>query len=154
MITIARHLRLEDILLDVDMSSRDQLIEAIGRHMELAHALPHASVAAGLSRREQLGSTALGQGVAIPHCRVKDLDSILVAYLRPSSPIPFDAPDGGPVSDVLVLLVPKQATEEHLLILAEAAQLFADSRFRECLRQCTDPSAVKQLFDGWSLAPW
>ena len=151
--TIASYLRPEDIRLDVDISSKPDLLDAIGRHMELEHSLPRESVSLGLSRREQLGSTGLGQGIAIPHARVKNLNRILVAYLRPKSPIPFAAPDGEPVSDILVLLVPKHATEEHLSILADASQMFANTRFRARLRQCGDPVAVKRLFDTWPLSP-
>jgi PTS system nitrogen regulatory IIA component len=146
---IASYLRPEDILLDADVSGKHELLDAIGRHMEQAYSLPRASVSQSLARREQLGSTGLGQGVAIPHARVKDLNRILAAYLRLNSPIPFDAPDGEPVSDILVLLVPKQATEEHLRLLADASQMFADNRFRARLRQCGDPVEVKRLFDAW-----
>lgn len=147
--TLASYLRREDILLDVDIANKADLLDVIGRHMEQAHSLPRESVVLGLSRRERLGSTGLGQGVAIPHTRIPNLNRILVAYLRPLSPIPFDAPDGEPVVDFLVLLVPKEATDEHLRILAEAAQRFADPRFRARLRQCGDASAVKRLFDAW-----
>lgn len=150
--TITNYLHLEDILLDVDIASKPELLDAIGRHMELTHALPRESVSLALSRREQLGSTGLGQGVAIPHARVKNLDRILVAYLRPQMPIPFDAPDGEPVTHILVLLVPKEATEEHLSILAEASQMLASRRFRKHLRQCADASAVKRLFDAGPLS--
>jgi PTS system nitrogen regulatory IIA component len=139
-------LPLEDILVDLDVSGKSELIDEIGRHMERTHALPHQSVALSLKHREQIGSTGLGQGVAIPHCRVKDLGQIHVAYVRPRSPIPFDSPDGKPVSDVLVLLVPKQAAEEHLIILAEATRLLSDRRFREKLRLCASPGDVKRLF--------
>ncbi len=150
--TITGYLRPEDIHLDVDVASKAELLDAIGRHMELAHALPRESISLGLSRREQLGSTGLGQGVAIPHARVKNLDRILAAYLRPRSPIPFDAPDGEPVTHILVLLVPKEATDEHLRILAEATQMFANRRFRGRLQQCGDAPAVKRLFDAWPLS--
>jgi len=61
----------------------------------------------------------------------------------------FDAPDGRPVSDVLVLLVPAPASDEHLKLLAEAAQMFSDRRFREYLHTCTDQRAVMQLFSSW-----
>jgi PTS system nitrogen regulatory IIA component len=151
--SIANYLRPEDIILDVDVATKAELLDAIGRNLEQAHSLSRESISLGLSRREQLGSTGLGQGVAIPHARVNNLDRILVAYLRPKSPIPFDAPDGEPVSDFLVLLVPKEATEEHLVILADASQRFADSRFRARLRQCGDALAVKLLFDTWRLSP-
>jgi nitrogen PTS system EIIA component len=148
--TIASYLFPEDIRLDADISSKSSLFDAVGRHMELEHGLPRDSVSQGLSRRERLGSTGLGQGIAIPHARVTNLSRILIAYIRLKSPIPFDAPDGEPVSDILVLLVPKEATEEHLTILADATQMFGDRRFRGRLRQCGDPLAVKRLFDAWS----
>jgi PTS system nitrogen regulatory IIA component len=142
----------EDILLDLEVSDKSHLIEEIGRHMERAHALPHEAVALSLSHREQIGSTGLGQGVAIPHARVKNLDRIQVAYARLKSPIGFDAPDGKPVTHILVLLVPKQATEEHLRILAEASEMLSDRRFREQLHRCQQALEVKRLFDAWSEA--
>jgi PTS system nitrogen regulatory IIA component len=144
---IAQHLWPEDILLDIEVADKDQLFDEIGRHMEREHAMPRAGVVAGLARREQVGSTGLGEGVAIPHSRVEALSRIQAAYLRLKHPIPYDAPDGRPVSDVLVLLVPKQATDEHLLILADASQIFADSIFRERLHTCRHPVEVKSLFE-------
>ena len=137
-----------DILLDLEISSKSELLEEIGRHMERAHGMPHGSVTASLSHRERIESTALGQGVAIPHARVKDLDRIRIAYVRPKAPIPFDAPDGQPVADILILLVPKQAAEEHLTLLAEATQLLSERRFRERLHACKDPLEVMQLFQA------
>ncbi len=139
----------EDVLLDVDVSSKSPLIDEIGRHMQRVHAMVGESVALSLSHREQIGSTGLGEGVAIPHARVKNLDRVQVAYMRLKSPIPFDSPDGKPVSDVLVLLVPKQATEEHLTILAEAAQMLSDRHLREQLRLCKHPLEVKRLVEIW-----
>jgi PTS system nitrogen regulatory IIA component len=139
----------QDILLDLEVSSKGQLIAEIGRHMERAHAMPQESVALSLSHREQIGSTGLGKGVAIPHARVKDLDRILVSYTRLKLPIPFEAPDGKPVSDILVLLVPKQAAEEHLKILTEATKKLSDRRFREQLRRCKQALEVQRLFDTW-----
>jgi PTS system nitrogen regulatory IIA component len=150
--TLARYMRPEDIRLDVEAPSKPALMDAVARHMEQAHSLPHDSILSGLVRREQLASTGLGQGFAIPHCRVEGLDRILAAYLRLKSPIPFDAPDGDPVTDILVLLVPKQAAEEHLAVLADATRMFSSPRFREQLRRCREPRVAKQLFEGWPTA--
>jgi PTS system nitrogen regulatory IIA component len=143
----------DDILLDLDVSSKSQLIDEIGRHMQRVHSMERESVVLSLSHREQIGSTGLGEGVAIPHARVKNLDRVQVAYMRLKSPIAFDSPDGKPVSDVLVLLVPKQATEEHLTILAEAAQMLSDRRSRDQLHRCSDPLQVKRLFEAWREIP-
>jgi PTS system nitrogen regulatory IIA component len=118
----------EDILLDLRVSSKGQLIDQIGRHMERRHPLPHES--ATLS-----------------------VDGIRVAYARLKSPISFDAPDGRAVSDALVLLVPRQAAERHLGILAEATRMLSDRRFRKQLESCKQPLEIKQLFDSWPDGP-
>ena len=151
--TIARLLRLENILLDMDVSNKRQLFDEIGRHMAQAHAMRPEWVTLILSRREQAGSTGLGEGFAIPHARVPDLDRIYLLYVRVKSPIPFAAPDGKPVSDILVLLVPGPASEEHLRILADATQMFSDHEFRESLRSFSDAPEVKRQFDVWSPPP-
>lgn len=98
-----------------------------------------------LFSRERLGSTALGQGVAVPHGRVKGLDQALAAFIRLAQPIPFDAPDGQPVSMLLCLLVPEAATQQHLDILAELAQLMSNKPLREALASETDPAAVHRM---------
>ena len=140
-------LAVEDVLLDLDPRNNAELFQAIGHHMETRHGLSGEGVTAALSHRERIGSTALGQGVAIPHARIQGLARIQLAYVHLKQPISFEAPDSLPVSDFLVLLVPKQATEEHLAILAEATQVFADRELRERLRQCRSPHEVKEIFD-------
>ena len=147
---IARSLQLEDVVLDVVVASKAELLDAIGQHMERSHGLPHRGVVQDLTRREQVGSTGLGEGVAFPHARFSKLDRILVAYMRLTQPVPYASRDGKPVSDVLVLLVPKEATEEHIRILAEAARMFGDQSFRKRLRNCSNPIEVKRLFDAWA----
>ena len=67
-----------------------------------------------LTAREQLGSTGLGHGVAIPHARMYQCDTATGVFVRTKAPVPFDAPDGKPVSIFLALVVPKQATQRHL----------------------------------------
>ena len=69
--------------------------------------------------------------------------------MRPRQPIPFDAPDGKPVAQVFVLLVPEQATEAHLQLLSELAQMFSDKSFRERLAATSEPAAVHRLFASW-----
>ncbi len=147
--TIADLLQTEDIVLDLAVATKNQLFEEIGQHMEARHGMPREWVALSLSRREAVGSTGLGEGVAIPHARIKDLERIQIAYFRLVSPIPFAAPDGQPVSDILVLLVPKQASAAHLAILADASRMFSDSQFRAQLQACQAASEVGELFASW-----
>lgn len=99
-----------------------------------------------LLMREQLGSTGLGQGVGIPHGRLKGLKQVAGMFFRLSKPIPFDAPDNRPVDLVFFLLVPEQSTEEHLQLLSELAQGFSDPDFRDGLRHAANSDAVIQIF--------
>jgi PTS system nitrogen regulatory IIA component len=144
--TIAALLDADHVLLGVDTASRDELFSRVGRFVEQHHGFPAADVAAGLTAREVLGSTGLGQGVAVPHGQIKGLRHAIALYVRPALPVPFDAPDGAPVSDVVVLLVPEWANSTHLHLLADVAQCFCDHRFREQLRACIDAPAVCKLF--------
>jgi PTS system nitrogen regulatory IIA component len=138
-----------DVVLGLDVSTKKRLFEEIARHVERLHGLPYAQVLGSLDTREHLGCTALGSGVAIPHARIEGLARTIATYMRPKSPIQFDAPDRKPVSDVLALLVPEHASEEHLQILATLAQLFSDRRFREQLRGCTEAASIRRLFADW-----
>jgi len=146
---LSQLLSADDILLDVEASSKTRVFEEVGRLFEKRHGFVQAQVIENLCTREKLGSTGLGQGVAIPHARIKGLRRAVAAYVRTRLPIPFDAPDGKPVSDMLILLVPEQATDEHLQILSWSAQMFGDRRFREQLRMCVAASDVRQLFADW-----
>ncbi|HYA76604.1 MAG TPA: PTS sugar transporter subunit IIA [Burkholderiaceae bacterium] len=146
-------LAVEDILLDVVSGNKMDLLDEIGQHIESVHDMARGSVAPALRHRERISSTALGQGVALPHARVAGLERILPMYLRLRFPITFDAPDESPVSDVFVLLVPKQATQEHLEILAQVSQMLSDRSFRERLHQCRQAQEAKSLFESWPALP-
>jgi PTS system nitrogen regulatory IIA component len=146
---IGRLLSPEFVLLDLDVSSKRGLFEQVGRLLEEKLGFNQAQVVKSLSAREQLGSTGLGSGVAFPHARIKGLPQAVAAFVRTHLPIPFDAPDEKPVSEILVLLVPEKATQQHLQLLASAAQMFGDRQFREQLRMCSDVDAVSRLFADW-----
>ena len=96
-----------------------------------------------------LGSTGLGEGVAIPHGRIKGLKQPLAAFVRLADPIPFESPDGQPVSLLIFLLVPEQATQQHLEILSEIAQLLSDREARERLHTEEDREALHRLLTQW-----
>lgn len=103
-----------------------------------------------LNAREDLGSTALGAGVAIPHGRVKGLKDPVAALVRLNAPIDFAAPDGLPVSVLIFLLVPEKATQQHLEILSSIAQLLSDPDLRSKISAENDPEKVCQLLQEWS----
>jgi PTS system nitrogen regulatory IIA component len=146
---LAQLLSQDHVLLGLDVPDREALFDHLGRFFEQRHGLPAATVTAGLAAREALGSTGLGQGVAVPHGQIKGLRRAMALYVRPATPIQFDAPDGKPVSDVVVLLVPEWANRTHLQLLADVAQRFCDQHFREQLRACVDAQAVCHVFVGY-----
>lgn len=110
---ISKLLTARDILLDVPATSKKRLFEHAALLFENEHRLERQKVFDSLFARERLGSTGLGKAVAIPHGRIRNLKTPLVAVLRGENGIPFDAPDGEPVRLLVVLLVPEHATEEH-----------------------------------------
>jgi PTS system nitrogen regulatory IIA component len=149
---IAELLPAANVLLDVDAPSKARLFDALGALFEANANLARKLVVDSLLAREKLGSTGLGQGVAIPHGRIKGLAVAQGAFARLKSPIAFDAPDGKPVAQVFVLLVPEHATEKHLQLLSELAQMFSDKAFRERLAAATDAAALHVLFRDWDSA--
>jgi PTS system nitrogen regulatory IIA component len=149
MTLVAKLLTPADVVLDMPVSSKKRLFEQVGLLFENQHALARSVVFDSLFARERLGSTGLGQGVAIPHGRIKGLKEALGAFIRVAQPVPFDAPDGGPVTLVFVLLVPEKATEKHLQILSELAQMFSDKALREAMTTASDAAALHQLIAAW-----
>ena len=137
------------VLLDLQASSKKRLFEQAGLLFENQHGVARSQVFDSLFAREKLGSTGLGQGVAIPHGRIKGLKDALCAVIRLAQPVPFDAPDGKPVSQVFVLLVPEQATDKHLQILSELAQMLSDKALREAMVRAPDAAALHQLITAW-----
>ena len=146
---IAPLLPVSNVMLDVDVSSKKRVFEQVGLRFENNHNIARSQVFDSLFAREKLGSTGLGQGVAIPHGRIKGLKEARGALVRMKQPVPFDAPDGQAVGLIFVLLVPDRATDIHLQILSELAQMFSDKAFRE--RLLTAPSApeLHQLITQW-----
>jgi PTS system nitrogen regulatory IIA component len=146
---VAKLLPPANVLLDLSVSSKKRLFEQVGLLFENNHGIARSLVFDSLFARERLGSTGLGQSVAIPHGRIKGLKEALGAFVRLAQPVPFDAPDGKPVQLLFVLLVPEQATEKHLQILSELAQMFSDRALREAMLSAPDAAALHQLITAW-----
>ncbi|HLX27288.1 MAG TPA: PTS sugar transporter subunit IIA [Casimicrobiaceae bacterium] len=149
---IAALLPASNIVVGLDVASKAAFFGAIGAIFERSAGLPRSGVAASLAAREKLGSTGLGQGIAIPHGRIAGLREAMGAFARLQAPIAFDAPDGKPVDTIFVLLVPEHATDRHLQLLSELAQMFSERAFRERLVHAPDPGALAQAFREWQPA--
>ena len=102
-----------------------------------------------LLKRERLGSTGLGSGIALPHGRVPALQSPLVAVVTLRTGIDFDALDGRPIDIVFALAVPENCEDQHLQILAGIAEMCSDSGLREALRRADSSVEVQRLLNGW-----
>lgn len=147
---ISKILLPDNILLDTESSSKKRVFERVGILFENQMQIARSQVFDSLFAREKLGSTGLGQGVAIPHGRIPRLREATAAFVRTDHPIPFDAPDGQPVTLIFVLLVPELATDLHLQLLGELAQMFSDVKFREQLTACAGSDAIYKLFCDWN----
>jgi PTS system nitrogen regulatory IIA component len=142
---IRQLLTAENIALDIDASSKKRVFEHVGLLFENNKGIARSTVFDSLFAREKLGSTGLGRGIAIPHGRIKGLKEACGAFLRLTTPVPFDSPDGIPVSLLFVLLVPEQATEQHLQILSELAERFSDRACRDALNTADSPEMIRQI---------
>ena len=140
------------VLVGVEATSKKRAFEEAGLLFENLHGLSRARITASLFARERLGSTGLGHGVAIPHGRIKGLKAPMAAVLQLAQPIGFDAPDEQPVGLLIFLLVPEAATQKHLEILSEIAELLSDSGLRERIKAAGSVPELHGLIAQWQSA--
>lgn len=125
----------ERSLFDVPGGSKKRVLEFFSTFIaQNTPSLDSQEVFARLIARERLGSTGIGNGVAIPHARSPHCKEPVAAFLRLAEPVDFDAIDGEPVDLVFVLLVPEEADAAHLALLAEVAGIMNDAETRARLR--------------------
>ena len=148
-LTIDNILAPELTLCRVQASSKKRVLETIAEQIHhLDETLNDADIFNNLVSRERLGSTGIGQGIAIPHCRVEGLDRVIGVLMTLEEPVDFDAIDNQPVDLVFALIVPKEATSEHLELLSQLAEKFNDAGFCQKLRQCDQPGGLYQGMTG------
>lgn len=134
-------MQLEEILTpercycDIEGGSKKRLLKSISEFIEDdVEYLPANEIFDALMARERLGSTGLGNGIAIPHCRVPTCKGIIGCMVTLDKPVDFDAVDDKPVDLLFTLIVPEQETDEHVKTLAQLAKLFNDEHFCYILR--------------------
>ena len=120
----------------------EQIANLIGREVP---ELDTQAVYEALIAREKLGSTGFGNGIAIPHCRLKGCETPVSALLHLDHAIDFDAIDGAPVDLLFVLLVPEAATDAHLELLRQIASMLDRKEVREKLRSAKSNEALYQV---------
>ncbi len=130
----------------VDITSKKRALELLSELISKGHdELTPRDVLNCLVSREKLGSTGLGNGVAIPHGRMPQIGSALGAALTLKNGVEFDAPDSEPVDLIVGLVVPEESTDEHLLILANLARVFSDPESVSSVREAETPEELSSL---------
>jgi PTS system nitrogen regulatory IIA component len=129
----------------LSVQSQKRIFESAAEAFGNAAGLSKEAVYRGLLDREKLGSTALGNGVAIPHCRVDECNAPLGCLMTLTDPVDFYSSDGQGVDIVLVLLVPAQATQEHLDLLAGVVTFLSDEPTRTAIREAVEPGDLSEI---------
>lgn len=128
--------------------NRNAVIDIAAGMLADGSPVPSRAIGDSLREREGLASTGIGHGVAIPHGRTAGLDYGRGAFLRLAEPVDFGAPDGRPVDLVLAMSVPDHYVQQHLQLLAELAECFADDEFRQLLRTARDTDELSYRLLG------
>jgi PTS system nitrogen regulatory IIA component len=145
MVEVEDFLPLANLRLGVPAASKAQLFEELARIAAAEVGLDPGPVLSSLEQREKLGTTGIGDGVAIPHARLPGLDRLTGFFVRLKAPIEYDALDNAPVDLVFLLLSPEAASALQLKALARIARLLRDSEVSAGLRTATSPEAVYEL---------
>lgn len=134
------------ILVNVNVTSKKRALEVLAQAIVVNHEeLDDQQIFDEFIERERLGSTGFGNGVAIPHCRIVRCKEPIVAVLKLPSGIDFSAIDEQPVDILIALVVPEQATEDHLQLLKQIAELLSNAEVRTAIRQATEKDVIYQL---------
>lgn len=145
MIELESILPLSRTAIDVDVHSRKRALEWISEKVSAEFpALDAREIYQALQARERLGSTGLGEGIAIPHCRAAH-SRISAAFIRLASPVDFDSPDGAPVDLLVGLIVPESESHEHLTVLAALSTAFSEVSVQAALRSATTPAQMRDI---------
>ena len=126
-------------------SKEEALLEMVNTIIRGGLKLDSSSILEILKQRESLGSTGIGDGVAIPHGKISDLNDIVIAFGRSIDGIPFDSLDGKPVHLLFLLLAPENSAGQHLKILAKISKMLKEPGFRKRLLKARSQSDLYKI---------
>jgi len=134
----------ESVVVDLHVGSQKQLFQDLATRLVAAHDLDVScrDIVAAAMERERLGSTGVGNGVALPHARIEGLDRVVAGFARLSDALEFDSVDGRPVDLVAFLLAPSDAAGAHLRALARVSRQLRREENRSRLRAAPDALSV------------
>jgi len=133
------------VLLGLRVTDKAELLGELARRAAAAVCLAPSTILRALQAREELGSTGLGRGFALPHARLDGLSRFYALCVRLQRPIEYEAIDGKPVDLVILLLTPETASAQHLATLAALSRPLRDEAFVQQLRRARDPVALHRL---------
>jgi PTS system nitrogen regulatory IIA component len=140
--TIASLISPESVIAGLKGNSKKQILQDLSGHVARIAGINDRLIFETLLQRERLGTTGIGQGIAIPHGRIAGLNRLVGFFAQLARPVDFEALDGEPVDLVFVLLAPEEAGADHLQALARIARLFRAPTVAQKLRQTDDPAAI------------
>lgn len=146
--TISALLSPQSIFLDTEITSKKKLLELIANIVADRTQLSESAIYNNLLNRERLGSTGLGLGFAVPHARLENLDHTMGFLFRLKDPVNFESPDNQPVDLVFTIVIPEQATEEHLIILSSLASIFSRPEACEAIRSAASKEEIAQIIES------
>jgi PTS system nitrogen regulatory IIA component len=135
----------QTIFIDTEVTSKKKLLELIANIAADKTRLPESTIYNNLLNRERLGSTGLGQGFAVPHARLLELEDTIGCFFRLKEPVNFESPDNQPVDLVFTIIIPQEATEEHLLILSSLARIFSNAEICEAIRAAPGKEEIEKI---------
>jgi nitrogen PTS system EIIA component len=137
-----------EVVVGLRVADKAQLLAELSRRAAAARSLAQPVLLRALQAREQLGSTGLGRGFALPHARLKELPRIFACLARLGRPIDYEAVDDKPVDLVVLLLTPESAANQHLATLAALSRPFRDEAFMQQVRKAPDAAALHKVLTG------
>ncbi|MCP4432701.1 MAG: PTS transporter subunit EIIA [Gammaproteobacteria bacterium] len=146
--TISALLTTDRIFVNTDITSKKKLLEFIASQAPSKLELAETTLYCNLLDRERLGSTGLGKGFAVPHARLANLDSAFGVFIKLNQAINFEAPDNLPVDLVFAIIIPEQATDQHLQILSALAKIFSQPDVCDSIRQADSSEEIVKLIDS------
>ena len=142
---IAELISSEEIVPSLRVSSKKQALQELSKRAAELTGQPERAIFEVLIQRERLGTTGVGQGIAIPHGKLPELDRLYALFARLETPVDFDAIDEQPVDLICLLLAPETAGADHLKALAQVSRLLRNKAICEKIRGSDGPDAIYAL---------
>jgi nitrogen PTS system EIIA component len=139
----------ESIIMDCQSKSKKNVLELISEIASSISITNKDIVFEKLYEREKLGTTAFGNGIAIPHARIDNLSEAKIIILKLETAIDFNSSDGEKVDLIISLLAPNNENEMHIKILSKIAEMLDDKIFREKIRNCSNKLEIKSVINSY-----